>query len=141
MFGEALRLLDGNPEFVLERHPETGEGTLRCYPRMPEDGRIDWTLPAIDLVRLINASSEPFAGAFASFGEKTLRIWNANRPLDAAGDERYLAIPGQVAAINRKQGTIDVITGNGKLRITEVTLDGIRGRPTDFIGSIRTRLH
>ena len=37
---------------------------LRCYPRMPRDNEINWESSAKEIQRLINASSEPFSGAF-----------------------------------------------------------------------------
>ena len=40
--------------------PELSEFGLRCYPRRPEDARIDWAEPAMHIHRLIRASGRPF---------------------------------------------------------------------------------
>ncbi|ETR65135.1 MAG: hypothetical protein OMM_06126 [Candidatus Magnetoglobus multicellularis str. Araruama] len=60
--------------------------SLRCYPRKPEDGWIEWRLPGEYLARLVRASSEPFIGAFhigmvtASLsGELIPLLFNAHR--------------------------------------------------------------
>ena len=103
--------------YVLARQSADPSDALRCYPRKPEDGRIDWRKRNDEVLRLINASSEPFAGAFCEFDKGHLIIWRAELVED---NERYLAIPGQVARVD--SGSIIVVTGQGKLRITEVEL-------------------
>ena len=46
---------------ILQPEPQTGDPalSLRCYPRRPEDGRIDWRQPADQIHRLVRASSHP----------------------------------------------------------------------------------
>lgn len=45
--------------------------------RKPEDGRIDWTKPAQDIVNLVRAVSEPYPGAFSDIDGKRLFVWRA----------------------------------------------------------------
>jgi methionyl-tRNA formyltransferase len=133
----AISDLEKNPHFVLERQSKNIADALRCYPRMPEDGLIDWKKNNLDILRLINASSEPYAGAFTSLNGKKLTIWRAEIIDD---QENYLAVPGQVATIDKSTGFVTIIAGNGKLILKEVECDGVRATPATFISSIRTRL-
>lgn len=107
---------------------------LRCYPRLPEDGRINWGQSAENIIRLINASSEPYSGAFAFFENEKVIIWRAELYQDF---ENYLAIPGQIAAI--KDEGIVVITGSGKILITLVEMNNLKSNPSIKFKSIRKR--
>ena len=74
---QAVDRLSKNSGFILERQSRDLKDALRCYPRRPEDGRIDWSKSAMDVLRLINACNKPYAGAFCySEGEKII-IWDA----------------------------------------------------------------
>jgi len=134
LFAEAVQILQQPaPRFERQHHGDA----LRGYPRRPEDGRIDWTRDRESILRLINASSEPYAGAFCTYRGEPIIIWRAALAHD---DERYLAVPGQVARIERSTGAVDVITGNGKLRLFEVEWQGSRRQAASVITSIRERL-
>jgi len=134
LFLEALGMLqDAGARF----ETQDPSAALRCYPRLPSDGLIDWRADRESILRLINASSEPFAGAFTSYRGDKLVIWRATL---ADSDERYLAVPGQIVTIDPAGGTVDVITGSGRLQLIEVELAGTRGRPADLLTSIRSRL-
>ena len=52
--------------------------------RSPEDGLIDWSLPARHLYDFIRAQTRPYPGAFTRVGDSLLRIWAA-RPTDVPG--------------------------------------------------------
>ncbi|MFN4083080.1 MAG: methionyl-tRNA formyltransferase [Bacteroidia bacterium] len=136
---QAVECLILNPEFVLEVQSTDPKDALRCYPRKPEDGKIDWTKSAIEILRLINASSEPFSGAYTFLENQLIRIWRAELYID---EEIYLAIPGQVSEI-LPNGEVIIISGNGKLIIKEISLDNYFERilPSYFIKSIRKRLN
>jgi len=112
---EAVQMLVANPVYVLEQQSKDPKQALRCYPRKPEDGRIDWTKPAIDLLRLINASNKPYTGAFCDFEGEKLTIWDAELVAD---DEVFCAVPGQITKIGN--GYIDVACGQGKIRLLSV---------------------
>lgn len=132
---DAVARLARDPDYVLERQSKDPGDALRCYPRRPEDGRIDWRRPALDVLRLINASNRPYAGAFCDFEGRTLIIWDAALLQDG---EVFCAVPGQITAIGA--GFVDVACGEGKLRLTEVEMDGQVGPPQTWIQSIRKRL-
>lgn len=134
LFVEAVNILQ-QPSPPLERQDQAL--ALRCYPRRPEDGRIAWGSDAASILRLINASSEPFPGAFTAYRGDKLTVWRAALVNDR---ERYLAVPGQIARIDRESGAVDVITGGGKLRLLEVELGGVRGATAALVNSARARL-
>ena len=135
MFVEAVSALEQNPDMKLEEQDATK--SLRCYPRIPEDGLIDWGDDNVVIDRLIRASSEPFSGAFCELDGKRFIIWDAELLEDR---ESYLAVPGQIASIQQSDGSIIVITGNGKLKLTDIEYDGNRCAPAEVIKSIRSRL-
>lgn len=133
---EAVARLAKNPEYVLERQSKDPKNALRCYPRRPEDGRINWRRPALEVLRLINASNKPYAGAFCDYEGQKLIVWDASLLEDG---ENYCAVPGQVTLIGA--GFIDIACGAGKLRLTRVQIEGDCERsPDDLVSSIRARL-
>lgn len=137
LFLRAVEALSADPEYILKRQSQDPADALRCYPRLPSDGEIDWKASAEHIHRLVRASAEPFAGAFTSFNGNPMTVWRA---VPFQDDERYVAVPGQVAAIE-PSGDVIVITGDGKLRLKEAAFDrGKHVKPGSVIRSIRTRL-
>lgn len=134
LFVDALDQLQRDPQFILERQPKDPALALRCYPRRPEDGRIDWRKPALDIVRLVNASSHPYAGAFCFHQDRQLTVWEAR----LGDDERFLAVPGQVTAIT--DNYLEVAAGAGKVRLTRLAIEGAPVQPAAVCRSIRSRL-
>jgi methionyl-tRNA formyltransferase len=132
---EAVQMLDANPDYVLEQQSKDPKQALRCYPRKPEDGRIDWTKPAIDILRLINASNKPYAGAFCDFEGNKMIIWDAELVAD---DEIFCAVPGQVTKIG--DVFIEVACGMGKIRVLSVEYGECNTLPDQIFKSIRMRL-
>jgi methionyl-tRNA formyltransferase len=60
--------------------------------RRPEDGEIDWRLPADAIARLVRAVTLPYPGAFTYSGGAKLFVWKA-KPIEAG---RWHAQVGQV---------------------------------------------
>ena len=135
LFLEAIEKLEADPSYILEIQSVSAEHALRCYPRKPEDGRISWSNSAIDVLRLINASNKPYAGAFCEFEGRDMIVWDAELVLD---NEIFYAVPGQITKIGEK--FIEVACGNGKLRLLEIEIDGLVKSPDMIIKSIRKRL-
>lgn len=135
LFAEAVHALADDDSFCIEHQSTDPSKALRCYPRRPEDGRIEWHKSAADILRLINASNKPYAGAFCGFEGEKLIIWDAKI---IAADSPFLAVAGQVMRVF--PGGIDVATGDGCLRITHVQYQGNDTTPDRFILSIRKRL-
>jgi methionyl-tRNA formyltransferase len=134
LFEIALQKLEKDPNYFLEQQSKNPKDALRCYPRKPEDGRINWDKSNVEILRLINACNKPYAGAFCEFERQKVIIWDA----ELAPDENFLAIPGQITLI----GTdfIEVATGKGKLRIKEIEIEGQLKNPSHVFRSIRHRL-
>lgn len=133
---QSISKLENNPNDV-EKQSTNPKDALRTYPRNPDDGKIDWSSNNDDIIRLINASSEPFSGAFCHYKDKKIIIWRAKLYID---NENYLSKPGQIAKINKNTGNIIVITGNGKIEIEEIEYSEKRTKPAEVIKSIRNRL-
>ena len=138
LFTRALAELSKNPSFYLEQQSASPVDALRCYPRLPEDGRIQWSLPSDDILRLINASNKPYPGAYCTFKNAKLIIWDAEV---ADNSESFCAMPGQVTFIGADY--VEVACGNHtKLRLLEIeTNDTPPIKPSTIIHSIRSRLY
>ncbi|MGI8544095.1 MAG: methionyl-tRNA formyltransferase [Aridibacter sp.] len=136
MFLDSVKNLEDDPNYVLEVQSKNPKDALRCYPRIPSDGKINWQDSNETVLRLINASSEPYAGAFCSYNEKKIIIRDAELFKD---EENYSAVSGQISQIN-SDGSIIVICGQGKLKIKEIEIEGNRMPPAQLIKSIRSRL-
>lgn len=115
--------------------PHTG---LRCLPRVPADGWIEWTQDATALARLVRASAEPFHGAHTALGSDRLTVWRAHaEPL--AYD--HLGVPGQVLARRADSGEVTVLTGAGVLVLERVQLaDAAPVTAAELLTSTRLRL-
>ena len=109
---------------------------LRCYPRLPQDGNIDWAQSAAQVCRLVRASSRPYPGAFSWHRSQEIKVWRAS-VADYANS--FLAVPGQVLTFDRSSGTVDVACGAGVLRLEEIEVDGRSVAPAEAIRSVRGR--
>ncbi len=91
--------------------------SLRCYPRLPEDGLIDWTAPRTMVHRIIRASSHPFHGAYSFLNGRKVTIWRASS-LETAP---FLSVPGHIC---ERDGIFPIIAcHDGMLRLEEVSID------------------
>jgi methionyl-tRNA formyltransferase len=118
--------------------PQVGEPTFGCM-RLPADGEIDWTQSTDTIDRLVRALVRPFPGAFTYVGGERLMVWKAE---PVANPRCYAGrIPGRVVAASRRQGYVDVLTGDGVLRLLDVQFDGAEPcAAAEAITSVRTRL-
>jgi UDP-4-amino-4-deoxy-L-arabinose formyltransferase/UDP-glucuronic acid dehydrogenase (UDP-4-keto-hexauronic acid decarboxylating) len=118
--------------------PEDPAASLRCFPRTPADGWMDWSHEAVALARLVRASAEPFDGAYTALDGARLTIWRAHaEPLsyDCVG------VPGQVVELRPATGEVAVLTGSGVLVLERVQLLGnAAGAAGDVLASTRLRL-
>ncbi len=96
-----------------------------------DEARIDWARPAPELERAVRAF-DPWPVAQTRLGDEVLRIWAAYVPVDASTSQE----PGRVLATG--VGGIDVATGDGILRITELQPPGKRRMAArDFLNARR----
>jgi methionyl-tRNA formyltransferase len=97
------------------------QATYGCT-RLPDDGEIDWSAPTAAVHNLVRSLTPPFPGAFTYFEGRRLTVWRARPVSDAP---RYDGrVPGRVVRVSRAEGSVDVLTGDGVLRILEVHPDG-----------------
>lgn len=142
--GERLARLGA--ELLIEVLPGWLAGTIQAVPQdesaatfapriRKEDGRLDWTRPAVELERQVRAFS-PWPGTFTTLAGEVLHIRAA-----ALAEAAASAAPGQVVGL--PGGRIGVVTGAGVLELKEVqpagkrvmsAADFARGR-RDFIGA------
>jgi hypothetical protein len=106
---------------------------------VPADGEIDWRRSTADVYALVRALTEPFPGAFTHLEARRLVIWRA-RALEAPR-EWVGRVPGRVVSRSPGEGWVDVLTGDGVLRLETVQLDGQGRRPAaEVIRSVRATL-
>ncbi len=128
--GTYLQILNGSICPVEQNH---GLATY-CAMRFPNDGNINWHMPAQYVYNFIRAQSEPYAGAFTYFEGQILKIWQAS-----IFDKTYYGTPGQVARITTD--SVYIICGDHQAVILEdVELGGKRGKANIFIKSIKGRM-
>jgi methionyl-tRNA formyltransferase len=121
------------------RRPQDEAQASYTCPRVPADGLIDWHASTLAIYNQVRALTRPYPGAFTSLDGQRLMIWRA-APVTPV--PHYTGrIPGRVIAIDRAHGTVDVLTGDGVLRLHEVRLDGRDSEPpAHVIRSIRATL-
>jgi methionyl-tRNA formyltransferase len=93
--------------------------TFACT-RLPRDGQIDWSQSTDEIFALIRALDGPYPSAHTYLDTVRLSIVRAE---PVRNPPRYVGrIPGRVAAASRRDGHADVLTGDGLLRIQDVSV-------------------
>ncbi len=121
---EALELLACGG---LVRTPQPAEGVTYAHKIEKTEAAIDWTLPADVLARRVRAF-DPFPGAATVQPDgASLKVWAA-QAMPTNGDGRAEgAVPGTVRAV--ADGGVDVVCGQGVLRLTELQRAGGKRLP------------
>jgi methionyl-tRNA formyltransferase len=103
----------------LERTPQRLDEGSYYGGRGPEDGRIDWNRPALEIHNLVRAVTRPWPGAFTEFAGQRLFVWESS-----VDPGPRTAPPGTVA-----QGPCPVVAcGEGGLILRRWQLDGEKDR-------------
>ncbi|HEY9473596.1 MAG TPA: methionyl-tRNA formyltransferase [Mycobacteriales bacterium] len=107
--------------------------------RLPVDGQIDWAAPTAQVDALVRAVADPYPGAFSYLDGRRLTVWVAE---PVADPPRYEGrVPGRVVGRSEQDGHVDVLTGDGVLRLWQVQPDGSgRVHAASVIRSVRTTL-
>jgi len=131
------KYLDAVSDGTLTAIPQAHEQATYGCARIPEDGEIDWSATSIAIVRLVRAVGPPGPGAFTYYNRSIIKILKAtavDAPFHYEG-----RIPGRI--VNISTGSVDVLSGDGVVRIDEVESDsnGVCA-PTEIFKSVRTQL-
>ena len=110
------RYLDGFPGV-----PQNESDSTYGCGRIPADGEVDWSGSTNRIYALIRALSPPYyPGAHSYLEMHRITIVRAS---PVQGAPLYAGrIPGRVVGRSRAGGTVDVLTGDGILRLHEVTV-------------------
>lgn len=120
-------LLDG----VAPRRPQNLEDGQYFGRRTPEDGRIDWSRPALEIHNLVRAVAPPFPGAFSDLNgsrwwfHKTCVV--ARRP-GSPGMPRLFGVEGRCFIGCRDGSVLELLAG----RIDETAID-LRALAADLL--------
>lgn len=121
-------------EFKLIKQNEN-DATWTCH-RGPDDGEINWRRSTLEIYNFIRAQSHPYPGAFSYYKNKKFKIWTTSIPQNS---KKFVGrIPGKV--VDRTNNYVEVLTGDGILRLEEITVDNKKIIPSKFINSIRETL-
>jgi methionyl-tRNA formyltransferase len=128
------RRLDGD-----EGDPQVETDATYGCTRLPEDGEIDWSAPTAVVDRLVRALLAPYPGAFTYLGTERLTVLEA---VPLAEAPRYEGrVPGRVVGVSRAGGSVDVLTGDGVLRLLRVgRATGATVAASEAITSVRATL-
>ena len=110
-----------------------------CCTRTPDDGEIRWEASTRTIYALIRSLAAPYPGAYSFYNLDRIVIVDA-KPVSCPPN--YVGrIPGRICAIDRVNGTVDVLTGDGVLRLCAVrTVDGVCSPAANVIRSLKDSL-
>lgn len=118
--------------------PQAAEEATYCCTRIPSDGEIEWADTTSQIYRLVRALQPPFPYAYTFLNGRPIQICRA-RPVSNAA--RFVGrIPGRIVAVDKTTGGVDVLTGDGVLRITEVQSAAERVTAANVITSTKQSL-
>lgn len=134
-------VLDGHARLLAGEAPRIsqtpGSGSYTCS-RTPLDGCIDWQRSTLEIYNLVRALTQPYPGAYTYYKGCKLLVWAA----EPAPQVNYIGrIPGRVVGFSASEGWVDVLTGDGVLRLVSVQLEGEEPvSPGKLIKSVRVSL-
>src|SRR5262249_35969856 len=123
---------------LVAQHQHHASATFTCA-RSPADGEIDWNRSSQSISRLVRALAPPAPGAFTYLpGSQTFGVeaYCVDEPQHYEG-----RIPGRIVDRNLSTGTIDVLCGEGILRIHRLrTSSGQNRSASSVVKSVRDSL-
>lgn len=109
--------------------------TFGCA-RVAADGEIDWAQTSAAIDRLVRALTPPFPGAFTYLEMEKLVVTRASPLLSPPA---YAGrIPGRIVGRSAVEGWVDVLTGDGVMRLFEVAAAPFSGPPSSAAAIIRS---
>lgn len=112
--------------------------TLATYtvPRTPDDGHIDWGWDSRRIYNFIRGQSHPYPGAFSFYKGVKVIFQKASLPSDTS---IYVGrIPGKIIGLSK--GSVDILTGDGTIRIEQIEVEEKYYSPERYLTSIKTKL-
>jgi methionyl-tRNA formyltransferase len=97
------------------------------------NGAIDWSWRIDEIERFIRAFGDPYPGAFTFCKDKRLAINEAEAETIGKDFHPYLA--GRVLSV-QTDGSVKVIARGGLLVIREISIDGDRAKPAQFLKAV-----
>ena len=119
MIVNSAEKLELNPHFVLQTQSSQPEDSLRTFSRRPEDSHICWADSGVQILRLVRASSHPFAGAYSTLNGKRITIWRA----EEVEHSPFNSVPGQVISLSHRSFDVSVEKGSKAIRVTDACLE------------------
>ncbi len=114
-----LEVLDQFDNDTLKPIKQDMSKLVYAYPRLPRDGKINWSDDAIEIDRLIKATSSPYPGAYTYYEGKKLFIWESH---ELKSPPPFVGSPGHVVEID-KNGSVWVTTGSGILVLGKIQIE------------------
>lgn len=137
LFLEAIREIDMHTLKVIPQGSDL-QLASRCYPRVLTDSFIDWNMNCDKIIKLINASCFPFAGAYTFYGEKKLYIMECEMK---EFQMKCYVIPGQVIKIDKIANCVEVAASDGIIVLKNLYINGEKYEATQILKSTRIRLN
>ena len=109
-----------------------------CCRRTPEDGEINWSKNTREIFNLYRAVSPPAPGCFTFFNGKKIYILDCEIIDDRSS---YVgSVSGRIVHSSKSEGYVDVLTGDGILRLNLVKVGNEIFPPSKIIKSISSTL-
>lgn len=136
----ALQMLDEFLSYWPESLPQLREQpplqASYCGMRTPEDGHIDWSLPATRVHDFIRAQAPPYPGAYAFLPDGS----QVNLTKSTVETNHWIGVPGAVLKVDTDY--VLIACGQGAVRVYELALNGERPcSPSTLLKSMKIRLH
>ena len=105
-----------------EGTPQDESAATYGCTRTPDDGEVDWGASTGAIDRLVRALGDPYPPAFTFLGLRRVDVLRAEPMPDVPPYDGR--IPGRVVRVGRDNGFVDVLTGDGVLRLWSLAVDG-----------------